>query len=480
MITFCTLLAYCAAAELAAAVARQRQPVSPRATAGPTNPAVERTKAQLAAANAQLVSTYTGKSSFLGKRNLVTYLLGCWQVCNTAVTKGNVHRLSAGVMSILRKLEGTPQQTSSRHATAAAARRVGPHDAPPDVAHIPALLADGLARLERLVASSQAATDIHRGGSLPAPTPAVGSTGSASMLAALQLEGAERRAGQMREAYHAAAAERDRLAAQVKDLQASVTRSASTSAAAPNIVGSTSDATRLGRSTSAGADAGSSHHQSQPPMQAQAQHLVGLLRSSINSLHGACAQLEASCSSPAPSASELKRCSGQVVSEVLGLEATLGLLVAQLGSRRQEGSSAGESVPGPRGGSQGGGGHSAVMDEEEGQQGSETGSFAFQTNMAARQGSSSGAGVSLMHGAARGLPVLHTPVEAIGGVSEGPPSPDSTTSSSVPSLSDVLRPAPISGFGAAPSGEPGVLTGRRWERVEQSCQETGCWWVGHC
>jgi hypothetical protein len=386
-----------------------------------------------------------------------------------------MHEHFAGVKSILHKLEGAQQQTGGssaqgRHASSASMlRRVASSNACPDPSQVPALLADGLARLERLVSLSQPAIAAPHGGSfLSAGPPGAGVTGSSSMLAALQLEGAERRAGQMREAYHAAAAERDRLAAQVKELQqASVTRNAFTPVALTGIAvpsqhpadsnaAGTADAGRVGISTNpvagaAGESSGMRQQQLQFQLPPQSQHLVGLLRTSIIALHGACAQLEASCSSPAPSASELKRCSGQVVSEVLGLEATLGLLVTELSTKSQGGS----CVAGPPSGSGADPeGAAGIHPEEDGRESSEAGSFAFQTNMHNRSSSTGAAGS--MQATARGVPALHTPAEVPGCMSEGSRSPDSTSSSSVPSLSDVLRPAPITGLEAIsqmPSGE---------------------------
>lgn len=193
----------------------------------------------------------------------------------------------------------------------------------PEAAELPAALSEAMAKLHD---GLQAHLRTNALGSLHSPSRlAVGAGGGASStLAALQLEGAERRYNEMREAYRQVAAERDAIAGELQKVQQQV-QAGSAAAAAPT-------------AGLPGAQSGSAPGATSPgPASSQAKRLQHLLQQSIVALHGACRQVEAAACTARPSVTDLRQGVGLVVSELMGLEATVGLLMSEV-SKNQTGS----------------------------------------------------------------------------------------------------------------------------------------------
>lgn len=388
--------------QLAHALARQPPHSAPVPSA-----ANERLKAQLASAQAELASALTSANAMLRK-------LGVANLSSTG-------RTSPG-------------------------RTYTPSHTLPDTSQLPAALSAAMSRLSDCLTSALRSSSAGgagakagkmlppatgRGGSPSAgPAPAPAPAGN-SAWTQLQLETAERRAKELQAAVDNLLAERARLASQLHVAQAQI--AAATHVAAPPVSPS------MIRS-----------------VQAPTGSLVQLLQHSVLAVHDACKQLEQAAAPLRPEPALVKQAASHVVSELLTLESTIGLVAADMKKRELPGQ---PSTPMAAA-------SAAAMVEQEAQSegGGESQGSVFSFGKAG--GGFRGAGAQA---AAAATPGLNMPLHPGNGAAAAaaapphdiPPTPSSssgTVSSSKPSLGDIIRPPPRPLMPSAMSAAPRAAT----------------------
>ncbi|KAJ9506179.1 hypothetical protein QJQ45_015508, partial [Haematococcus lacustris] len=283
-------------AELAMAVSRQHQPGSPP---GPSAHVHERLRTQLSAANAQLASAYS----------------------------------TAG--SLLRKLAGTKAAGGLVPFAGFSAATTQPGQVP-DTNELPAAVAARLSQLERAIAALLATPR------LPASPHSLGQGSSGGGPAASSGTGAgaaqQQRTQSLQAALQAAWHERDQLAAQLDEAQAAAQQLPSPSCPRPATLLGTNGLCLSGLHGQGAAGEEGEGRERRLGV-SRAGQLLSLLLRNVSSLHTACSDLQRQAEEKDALSIKVHMQAGleQILSEIVGMEATLSALGVELPPTRPAG-----------------------------------------------------------------------------------------------------------------------------------------------